>query len=61
LIRAPTLSRNQVDQDKAILALRLLLEGNGIRSTERITGIDRNTIVKLLHVPPLAMPSRVGR
>ncbi len=31
-----------------MLALRLLLEGNSIRSTERITGIDRNTIMKLL-------------
>ena len=38
----------QIDPEKAILALRLLLEGNSIRSTERITGIDRNTIMKLL-------------
>ena len=38
----------QVNEEKAILALRLLLEGNSIRSTERITGIDRNTIMKLL-------------
>src|ERR1017187_7385452 len=38
----------QVNQDTAILALRMLVEGNSIRSTERITGIDRNTIMKLL-------------
>jgi len=37
-----------IPQDKAILALRLLLEGNSIRSTERITELDRNTIMSLL-------------
>jgi transposase-like protein/IS1 family transposase len=30
------------------LALQLLLEGNSIRSTERITNLDRNTIMSLL-------------
>ena len=29
---------------KALLALQLLLEGNSIRSAERITGLDKNTI-----------------
>ena len=33
---------------KALLALQLLVEGNSIRSTERIVGIDRNTIMRLL-------------
>jgi IS1 family transposase len=37
-----------VSQDRAVLALQLLLEGNSIRSTERITGMDRNTIMSLL-------------
>ena len=37
-----------VPQDKALLAVQLLLEGNSIRSTERITGLDRNTIMKVL-------------
>ena len=37
-----------VPQQKAVLALRLLLEGNSIRSTERITELDRNTIMRLL-------------
>jgi IS1 family transposase len=32
----------------ALLALQLLLEGNSIRSTQRITDVDRNTIIKLL-------------
>ncbi len=31
-----------------MLALQLLLEGNSIRSTERITQLDRNTIMRLL-------------
>jgi transposase-like protein/IS1 family transposase len=37
-----------VPEDKELLALQLLLEGNSLRSTERIVGIDRNTIMKLL-------------
>jgi transposase-like protein/IS1 family transposase len=34
--------------EKALLALKLLIEGNSIRSTERVTGLDQNTIMKLL-------------
>jgi IS1 family transposase len=37
-----------ISQDRAVLALQLLLEGNSIRSTERISGMDRNTIMSLL-------------
>jgi IS1 family transposase len=37
-----------ISQDRAVLALQLLLEGNSIRSTERISGMDRNTIMRLL-------------
>src|ERR1039458_5879423 len=37
-----------IPQAKAVLALRLLLEGNSIRSTERITELDRNTLMSLL-------------
>jgi IS1 family transposase len=37
-----------VDEEKALLAIQLLVEGNSIRSTERITGLDRNTIMRLL-------------
>jgi IS1 family transposase len=37
-----------VAEDKALLAIQLLVEGNSIRSTERICGIDRNTIMRLL-------------
>jgi transposase-like protein/IS1 family transposase len=34
--------------DKTLLALQLLLEGNSIRSTQRITGLDKNTIMRAL-------------
>jgi len=43
-----TLGEMYISEEKAILALQLLLEGNSIRSTERITKVDRNTIMKLL-------------
>ena len=35
-------------QDRAELAVQLLIEGNSIRSTERITKLDRNTIMRVL-------------
>jgi IS1 family transposase len=43
-----TLETMYVSQDKALLGLRLLIEGNSIRSTMRITGLDQNTIMKML-------------
>ena len=43
-----TLGMMYVSQDKAALAVQLLLEGNSIRSTERITKLDRNTIMRVL-------------
>ena len=43
-----TLDTMYIPQEKAVLALRLLFEGNSIRSTERITELDRNTIMTLL-------------
>jgi transposase-like protein len=45
-----TLDEMYVSEEKALLALCLLLEGNSIRSTQRIAGIDQNTIMKLLVV-----------
>jgi IS1 family transposase len=36
--------------DRALLCLQLLLEGNSVRSTERITGVHRDTILSLLEV-----------
>lgn len=34
--------------DKALLCLKLLVEGNSVRSTERITGVHRDTVLSLL-------------
>src|SRR5579872_6396926 len=43
-----TLGEMYVSEEKALLALRLLLEGNSIRSTQRITNVDQNSIMKML-------------
>jgi transposase-like protein/IS1 family transposase len=45
---ARTLGSMYIAPERANLALQLLLEGNSIRSTERITQLDRNTIMRLL-------------
>ena len=34
--------------EKAVLALQLLVEGSSVRTTERITGLHRDTILRLL-------------
>jgi hypothetical protein len=40
----------RLDLDRAVLCLSLLTEGSSIRSTERITGIHRDMICRLLRV-----------
>ena len=40
----------RLDLDRAVLCLSLLTEGSSIRSTERITGTHRDTIMRLLRV-----------
>ena len=45
---AKPLGSMTIPQDKAILALQLLLEGASVRSAERITGLHRDSILKLL-------------
>jgi transposase-like protein/IS1 family transposase len=40
--------KQAVEPEKALLALTLLVEGNSIRSAQRVTGIDKKTILKLL-------------
>ena len=37
-----------VSEEKVLLSLQLLIEGNSIRSTMRITGLEGNTITKAL-------------
>lgn len=39
------LDRRRLDEDRRILCLRMLLEGTSIRSTERLTGTHRDTII----------------
>jgi IS1 family transposase len=39
-----------VPEDKALLAIQLLLEGTSVRSTERVTRLHRDTILRLLEV-----------
>jgi hypothetical protein len=42
------LGEMRLSLDRALLCLQLILEGNSIRSTERITGVHRDTILSLL-------------
>ena len=37
--------RRRLALDKTVLCLRMLLEGNSIRSVERLTGVHRDTII----------------
>lgn len=47
-VHAPVLDGCYITEEKIALALRLLIEGNSLRSTERITGLDINTLMKIL-------------
>ena len=40
--------KQAVDEGSALLALTLIAEGNSIRSAQRISGIDKKTILRLL-------------
>lgn len=42
------LDEMRLKTDRALLCLRLLLEGNSIRSVERVSGVHRDTICRLL-------------
>lgn len=50
-----------ISDEKALLALRLLLEGNSMRSTQRITDLDINTIMKILVVAGEKCEKLIGR
>lgn len=47
---AKPLGEITVPMEKAVLALRMLVEGSSVRSVERITELHRDTILKLLVV-----------
>ena len=38
----------RLSENDVILCLRLLLEGNSIRSTERLTGVEKKTIIRIV-------------
>jgi transposase-like protein/IS1 family transposase len=42
------LGKMTLSMDKALMCMRLLVEGNSIRSIERITGVEKSTILSLL-------------
>lgn len=44
------LGEMRLSEEKALLCLNLLVEGNSIRSTERIANVHRDTILNLLEV-----------
>ena len=46
--RQKPLGKMILSEDKALMCLKLLVEGNSVRSTERITGVHRDTILDLL-------------
>lgn len=42
------LGKMYLSEEKALLCLQLLVEGNSVRSIERITGVHRDTVLSLL-------------
>jgi len=46
--RERLLGNMNLSEEKSLLVLRLLLEGNSIRSIERITGVEKKTITSVL-------------
>jgi transposase-like protein/IS1 family transposase len=44
----PALEGSYIDLQRIVLALKLLIEGNSLSSTERISGLDINTLMKIL-------------
>jgi transposase-like protein/IS1 family transposase len=56
-----TLGEMYISEEKALLALQLLIEGNSIRSTERITNLNVNTIMKLVVLAGAKCEKLMGR
>ena len=44
------IGHKQIDDAKALLALQLIVEGNSISAAQRITGLDKKTILKLIEI-----------
>lgn len=61
LVPERPLGSMRLDLDKATTCLSLLVEGNSIRSTERVTGVHRDTIMRLLVVAGRKCESLLNR
>jgi transposase-like protein/IS1 family transposase len=48
--RIKTLDNMSLDEDKALQVISCLVEGCSVRSTERLTNVNRNTILRLLTI-----------
>ena len=46
--RSKPIGDMRIDLDRAEMCLRMLLEGNSVRSVERLTGTHRDTIIDLM-------------
>ncbi|MGA3028427.1 MAG: IS1 family transposase [Bryobacteraceae bacterium] len=44
----PALEGSYLPQERIMLAMQLLVEGNSLRSTQRISGLDINTVTRIL-------------
>ncbi len=60
-VHKPALEGSYIPEEKIVLALRLLIEGNSIRSTQRITDLDQNTIMRLLALSGEKCEKLMGR
>jgi len=48
--RSKPLAEMRIQLDKAVQVLRLLLEGNSVRATERLTGVSKRAILRLVRL-----------
>jgi transposase-like protein/IS1 family transposase len=55
------LGKLRMPMEQAVLALQLLIEGSSVRTTERITGLHRDTILRLLEHAGEKCAALIGR
>src|SRR4051794_18061988 len=60
-VHAEPLGGMTLADDKKIMVLKLLLEGASVRSVERVTGVHRDTILKLLVIAGEKCEKVMGR
>ncbi len=51
---------NRLSREKQIFALKMVCEGNSIRSTSRVLGIHKNTVSNLVNVFGMSSKNREG-